>query len=118
MARRAWARTWATVSWLLLSITASRSATGCKRLNSSLPIVSICCVATGLIDFNPSIQRFHMQRCKAFLDLCYEYEAKNLLLVIGEYIWEKQVIPPKEQWETGVKNCRASATVCRLFLIS
>ena len=76
----------------------------CDRVG--LPIVSICCVATGLIDFNPSVQRFSMQRCKAFLDLCYEYEAKNLLLVIGEYIWEKQVIPPAEQWQTGVKNCR------------
>ena len=73
---------------------------------AGLPIVSICCVATGLIDFNPSVQRFHMQRCQAFLDLCYEYEARNLLLVIGEYIWEKQVIPPQEQWQTGVKNCR------------
>src|SRR5262245_53932649 len=73
---------------------------------AGLPIISICCVATGLIDFNPSVQRFHMQRTKAFLDLCYEYEARNLLLVIGEYIWERQVIPPKEQWATGVKNCR------------
>jgi D-psicose/D-tagatose/L-ribulose 3-epimerase len=71
-----------------------------------LPIVSVACVAVGLIDFNPSVQRFHMQRCKAFLDLCYEFEAKNLLLVIGEYIWEKQVIPPAEQWQTGVKNVR------------
>lgn len=71
-----------------------------------LPIVSICCVAVGLVDFNPSVQRFHMQRCKAFLDLCYEYEAKNLLLVLGEYIWEKQVIPPPEQWQTAAKNCR------------
>lgn len=73
---------------------------------AGLPIVSICCVAVGLIDFNPSVQRFHMQRCQAFLDLCYEYEAKNLLLVLGEYIWERQVIPPAEQWQTAVKNCR------------
>lgn len=71
-----------------------------------LPIVSIACVATGLVDFNPSVQRFSLQRCRAYLDLVYEYEAKNLLLVIGEYIWEQQVIPPKEQWATAVKNCR------------
>src|SRR5918912_2717972 len=71
-----------------------------------LPIVSIACVAVGLIDFNPSVQRFHLQRCRAYLDLAYEYEAKNLLLVIGEYIWERQVIPPAEQWQTAVKNCR------------
>jgi sugar phosphate isomerase/epimerase len=71
-----------------------------------LPIVSICCVAVGLVDFNPSVQRFHLQRCRAFLDLCYEYEAKNLLLVLGEYIWERQVIPPAEQWQLGVRNVR------------
>lgn len=73
---------------------------------AGLPIVSIACVAVGLIDFNPSVQRFHLQRCKAFLDLVYEYEAKNLLVVLGEYIWEKQVIPPAEQWQTGVRNLR------------
>jgi sugar phosphate isomerase/epimerase len=71
-----------------------------------LPIVSVACVAVGLIDFNPSVQRFHMQRCRAYLDLCYEYEAKNLLLVLGEYIWQQEVIPPAEQWQTAVKNTR------------
>jgi sugar phosphate isomerase/epimerase len=76
----------------------------CDRIG--LPIVSIACVATGLIDFNPSVQRFHLQRCRAYLDLAYEYEAKNLLLVLGEYIWERQVIPPAEQWTTGVRNVR------------
>src|SRR6476659_7472466 len=74
---------------------------------SGLPIVSIACVAVGLVDFNPSVQRFHLQRCRAYLDLAYEYEAKNVLLVLGEYIWEKQVIPPAEQWQTGVRNVRA-----------
>jgi sugar phosphate isomerase/epimerase len=73
---------------------------------AGLPIVSIACVAVGLIDFNPSVQRFHLQRCKAYLDLAYEYRAKNVLLVLGEYIWEKQVIPPAEQWQLGVKNVR------------
>src|SRR6266487_2967220 len=76
----------------------------CDR--AGLPIVSIACVAVGLIDFNPSVQRFHMSRCRAFLDLAYEYEANNLLLVLGEYIWERQVIGPKEQWQTGVANVR------------
>jgi D-psicose/D-tagatose/L-ribulose 3-epimerase len=76
----------------------------CDR--AGLPIVSIACVAVGLIDFNPSVQKFHLHRCRAFLDLAYEYEAKNLLLVLGEYIWERQVIPPAEQWQVGVRNVR------------
>src|ERR1044071_3525706 len=73
---------------------------------NDLPIVSVACVAVGLIDFNPSVQRFNMKRCKAYLDMCYEFEAKNLLLVLGEYIWNQEVIPPAEQWQTGVRHCR------------
>jgi len=76
----------------------------CDR--AGLPIVSIACVAVGLIDFNPSVQRFHKERCRAYLDLAYQYKAKNVLLVLGEYIWERQVIPPPEQWRTGVDNVR------------
>lgn len=79
--------------------------TECERVG--LPIISVACVATGLIDFNPSVQRFHLDRCEAYLDFCYELEAKNLLLVLGEYIWERQVIPQAEQWATAVRNTRA-----------
>ena len=79
----------------------------CDRLG--LPIVSIACVAVGLVDFNPSVQRFSIERVKAYLDLAYEYEAKNVLLVLGEYIWNREVIPPAEQWQTGVTNCRKLA---------
>lgn len=78
--------------------------TECER--AGLPIISIACVAVGLIDFNPSVQRFHLDRCRRYLDLAYEYNARNLLLVLGEYIWEQQVIPPAEQWQTAVSNVR------------
>jgi len=73
---------------------------------AGLPIISVACVAVGLIDLNPSVRRFHVERCRAYLDLCYEYEAKNLLLVLGEYIWQQEVIPPAEQWRWGVEACR------------
>src|SRR6516162_5940242 len=76
----------------------------CDR--AGLPIISIACVATGLVDFNPSVQRFHRERCRAYLDLAYEYEARNLLLVLGEYIWQQEVIRPEEQWRTAVHNVR------------
>ncbi len=79
----------------------------CDRLE--LPIISVCCVAAGLIDFNPSVRSFHIERVKAYLDLCYEYEAENLLLVLGEYIWNREVIPPAEQWQLGVDACRELA---------
>lgn len=74
-----------------------------------LPIVSVCCVAVGLIDFNPSVQRFHLDRVRKYLDLVYELEGRNLLLVLGEYIWNREVIPPAEQWRLGVEHCRRLA---------
>ncbi|MCE9607682.1 MAG: sugar phosphate isomerase/epimerase [Planctomycetia bacterium] len=79
-------------------------AAECARLE--LPIVSLCCVAVGLIDLNPSVRRFHLARVKRYLDLAAEYRAKNILLVIGEYIWNREVIPPAEQWRWAVQACR------------
>jgi sugar phosphate isomerase/epimerase len=76
----------------------------CDR--AGLPIVSVACVAVGLIDFNPSVQQFHVERVKAYLDMAYAFEARNVLLVLGEYIWQKEVIPPAEQWKTGVERVR------------
>ncbi len=72
-----------------------------------LPIISVACVAVGLVDFNPSVQRFHVERVKAYLDMARGFEAKNVLLVLGEYIWQREVIPPAEQWVAGVANVRA-----------
>ncbi len=71
-----------------------------------LPIVSVCCVGLGLADFNKSVQRFHVQRAKAYLDFVYELEARNLLLVLGEYIWQQEVIKPRDQWQMAVDNVR------------
>ena len=33
-------------------------------------------------------------------------ESKNLLLVLGEYIWQREVIPPEAQWEWGVESVK------------
>ena len=73
---------------------------------AGLPIISVACVAVGLVDFNPSVQRFHVERVKAYLDMAYGFDARNVLLVLGEYIWQREVIPPAEQWRVGVANVR------------
>lgn len=72
----------------------------CARLE--LPIVSLCVVALGLADFNPTVRDFHRRRVRAFLDLAHEFRAQNILLVLGEYVWNREVIPPDEQWRTAV----------------
>ena len=76
----------------------------CDR--AGLPIVSLACVAVGLIDFNPSVRRFHVDRVSAYLAMARQFGAKNVLLVLGEYLWQKEVIPPAEQWQTGTRNVR------------
>jgi D-psicose/D-tagatose/L-ribulose 3-epimerase len=76
----------------------------CERLQ--LPIVSVCCVATGLIDLNPSVRRFHLDRCRKYLELVYEFQGHNLLLVLGEYLWNREVIPPTQQWDWAVAASR------------
>jgi sugar phosphate isomerase/epimerase len=71
-----------------------------------LPIVSLPVVATGLIDFNEPVRDFHVERCKKYIDLARDWDAKNILLVLGEYIWQREVIPPTAQWQWAIETCR------------
>ena len=73
---------------------------------NDLPIVSTVMVAAGLVDFNDSVRDFHVSRAKKFIDLAEQFSSDNLLLVIGEYIWQKEVIPPEDQWKWGVEGVR------------
>jgi D-psicose/D-tagatose/L-ribulose 3-epimerase len=67
-----------------------------------LPVVSVCCCALGIADFNKTVRQFHIARAMRHLDLVYELEAHNLLLVLGEYIWQQEVIKPQDQWKWAV----------------
>ena len=71
-----------------------------------LPIISLPVVAVGLIDFNEPVREFHLERCKKFIDLARIWGAKNILLVLGEYIWQREVIPAADQWRWGIETCR------------
>lgn len=77
----------------------------CER--AELPIVSVACVALGLADFNNTVRRFHAERVRAHLDTARMLGARNLLLVIGEYVWQNEVIPAAEQWTTAVRQLQA-----------
>lgn len=76
----------------------------CEKKN--LPIVSLPVVALGLVDFNDPVREFHIARCKKFLDLASEFGAKNIVLVLGEYLWQREVISPADQWRWAVESCR------------
>ena len=76
----------------------------CSKNN--LPIASVVVVACGLIDFNDPVRHYHVGRVKRTVDLAKKFDANNVLLVLGEYIWQKEVIPPEAQWEWGVEHVR------------
>lgn len=71
-----------------------------------LPVVSVVVVATGLIDFNTPVRDFHVERVKRFIDLAATWRAKNVLLVLGEYLWQREVIPPAAQWGWAIETSR------------
>lgn len=75
-----------------------------EKLN--LPIVSLPVVSVGLVDFNEPVREFHIERTKKFIDVAAEWSARNVLLVLGEYIWQREVIPPEAQWQWGLETCR------------
>jgi sugar phosphate isomerase/epimerase len=71
-----------------------------------LPIISLPVVAVGLVDFNEPVREFHLGRCRRYVDLARELRARNVLLVLGEYIWQREVIPAEAQWGWAVETCR------------
>jgi sugar phosphate isomerase/epimerase len=93
-----------TEAWNISKKEIASVARASDKLN--LPIISLPVVATGLIDFNEPVREFHVARCKRYIDLAREWRAKNILLVLGEYIWQREVIPPAEQWKWALETCR------------
>src|SRR5215472_7806688 len=76
----------------------------CEKLG--LPIISLPVCSLGLADFAAPVREFHIERTKKFVDLAKTWEAKNVLLVLGEYIWQREVIPPEAQWKWALETCR------------
>jgi sugar phosphate isomerase/epimerase len=60
----------------------------------------------GLVDFNPSVERFAMDRAKAYIDQGAYFGARNILLVIGEYYWDGEVFPNEAIWGFAVDRVR------------
>ena len=82
----------------------SRVGRACERLG--LPIVSLPVCALGLVDFNEPVREFHIGRVKQFIDLAHTWGAQNVLLVLGEYMWNREIVPPKAQWNWALETCR------------
>jgi len=71
-----------------------------------LPIRSTVCVNFGLVDFNPAVQRFALDRTRAAISQAAGFGARNVLLVIGEYYWDGEVFPNEAIWDIAVDNLK------------
>jgi D-psicose/D-tagatose/L-ribulose 3-epimerase len=64
-----------------------------------LPVVSLVCTCLGLNDFNPAIRGYHIERALNVIDLAAQFPtARNLCFVPGEYMFQKKLIPPAQEW--------------------
>ena len=73
-----------------------------------LPVRSVVCVAFGLVDFNPSVQKFTLDRIKAYVDQGAYLGARNVLLVVGEYYWDGEVFPKPAIWDMAKEAVKAA----------
>ncbi len=71
-----------------------------------LPIRSQLCVAFGLVDFNPAVQRFTQDRLRANIDQGAFLGARNVVVVVGEYYWDGEVFPNAAIWDMAVAGVR------------
>ncbi len=64
-----------------------------------LPIVSLVCTCLGLNDFNPAIRSYHIERAKHVVELAAAFStARNLCFVPGEFMFQRKLIPPSQEW--------------------
>ena len=81
----------------------------CRELD--LPIISVACVALGLVDPNPSVRRFHVDRVRAYLDMARQFDARNVLLVLGSTSGRRRSSRPPSSGITASRPCAPSATM-------
>ena len=74
-----------------------------------LPIRSAVCIALGLVDFVPSVRRFTLDRCKAYIDQQAYFGGRNVLLVVGEYYCDLQVFSKEQIFGLVAENLRELA---------
>ncbi len=92
-------------------ITAERTAEIvriCK--DNGLPIASVPVCSLGIADFADPVRAFHVRRTKKFVDFARDIGARNVLLVLGEYMWQQEVIAPQAQWDWAVEATREIGT--------
>jgi sugar phosphate isomerase/epimerase len=74
---------------------------------SGLPVRSVIATCLGLNDFNTAVREFAIQRALNVIDLAAELDTtRNLLFVPGEYLFQRRLLPPEQEWARVVDATR------------
>ncbi|NGQ95769.1 sugar phosphate isomerase/epimerase [Brevibacillus sp. SYP-B805] len=85
-----------------------------------MPVYVMVSAYPELISLEEHVRRYAIESYKKLLDMGVYLDAKNLLIVLGEYIWEKNVIDPKIQWAQAVaaaKELSEYAAKCEMNVL-
>jgi sugar phosphate isomerase/epimerase len=92
-----------------------------KMCNSlGLSISSVAVAYPEMITLEEHVRRYAIDCYKRLIDIGVHLDAKNALVVLGEYIWEKNVIKPEVQWNyavAGVKELCEHAGRCEMNVL-
>src|SRR5271166_4371179 len=76
---------------------------------SGLPCSSFIVAANGLTDFVPEVRKFTVRYVKKQLELGYYFGSPTMVLVLGNYVYEKREFKPEQQWNWALDGVREIA---------
>lgn len=74
-----------------------------------LPCSSFIVAANGLTDFVPEMRRSTVEYVTRQLEIRYDFESTTMVLVLGNYSYEKREFKPELQWNWAVEGVRQIA---------
>jgi D-psicose/D-tagatose/L-ribulose 3-epimerase len=86
-----------------------RKAQRAEFKENDIPCSSFIVAANGLTDFVPEMRKSTIEYVKRQLDIGYEYDSPTMVLVLGNYSYEKREFKPELQWGWAVEGVRAIA---------
>jgi sugar phosphate isomerase/epimerase len=78
-----------------------------------LPCSSFIVAANGLTDFVPELRKFSIGYVKEQVDLGLSLDSPTMVLVLGNYSYERREFKPAVQWGWALEGVREIADYCR-----
>ncbi|MFI5419853.1 MAG: sugar phosphate isomerase/epimerase family protein [Nitrososphaerales archaeon] len=82
-----------------------------------MPCYSFIVAANGLTDFVPEMRKSTIDYVKKQLELGYDFDSPTMVLVLGNYSYEKREFKPELQWSWAVEGVREIADYSRSLKI-